>query len=194
MRVRRLSDERGIALAVAVFALVVIGALVAGTFYAGRLEQQTGRNTFYAAQAAEAAEAGLGDAIVGSDGHDAAGPARPISTAGSTSARPTVGALGQLTANRSVNRLTDNLFLVRSVGSAHQANGTQLASRSMGQLVRLVQADLEVNAGLTALGDVTITGGAEVTGIDGCRRTWVGQACPARRRTTSPACGTTTAR
>ena len=46
MRARRLSDERGIALAVAVFALVVIGALVAGTFYAGRLEQQTGRNTF----------------------------------------------------------------------------------------------------------------------------------------------------
>ena len=53
MRARRVSDERGIALAVAIFALVVIGALVAGTFYAGRLEQQTGRNTFTAAQAAE---------------------------------------------------------------------------------------------------------------------------------------------
>ena len=65
MRVRRLSDERGIALAVAVFALVVIGALVAGTYYAGRIEQQTGRNTMYAAQAAEAAEAGLHDAIGG---------------------------------------------------------------------------------------------------------------------------------
>src|SRR5919106_4115811 len=63
MRARRLSDERGIALAVAVFALVVIGALVAGTFFAGRLEQQTGRNTFMAAQAAEAAEAGLNDAV-----------------------------------------------------------------------------------------------------------------------------------
>jgi Tfp pilus assembly protein PilX len=65
MRARRLSDERGIALAVAVFALVVIGALVAGTFFAGRLEQQTGSNTFMAAQAAEAAEAGLSDAIAG---------------------------------------------------------------------------------------------------------------------------------
>ena len=35
MRAPRLSDERGIALAVAIFALVVIGALVAGTFFAG---------------------------------------------------------------------------------------------------------------------------------------------------------------
>jgi Tfp pilus assembly protein PilX len=57
------SDERGIALAVAIFALVIIGALVAGTFYAARLEQLTGRNTFTAAQAAEAAEAGLKDAV-----------------------------------------------------------------------------------------------------------------------------------
>ena len=59
----RLSNERGVALAVAVFALVVIGALVAGIFFAGRVEQQSGRNTFYAAQAAEAADAGLGEAI-----------------------------------------------------------------------------------------------------------------------------------
>ena len=52
MRARGVSDERGIALAVAIFALVVIGALVAGAFYAGRIEQQTGRNTFTAAQVA----------------------------------------------------------------------------------------------------------------------------------------------
>jgi hypothetical protein len=55
MRARQISDERGIALAVAIFALVVIGALVAGTFFVGRLEQQTGQNTFYVAQAAGAA-------------------------------------------------------------------------------------------------------------------------------------------
>ena len=63
MRASRVSSERGIALAVAVFALVVIGALVAGTFFAGRLEQQTGQNTMFATQAGEAAEAGLSDAI-----------------------------------------------------------------------------------------------------------------------------------
>jgi hypothetical protein len=39
-------------------------------------------------------------------------------------------------------------------------------------LIRLVQADVEVKAGLTALGNVTITGGAEVTGIDAVPPTW----------------------
>ena len=58
MRTPRLADERGMALAVAIFALVVIGALVAGAFFAGQMEQRTGRNTLYAAEAAQAAEAG----------------------------------------------------------------------------------------------------------------------------------------
>ena len=59
MRASPVANERGMALAVAIFALVVIGALVAGTFYAGRLEQQTGQNGFYAVQAAEAAQGAL---------------------------------------------------------------------------------------------------------------------------------------
>jgi len=180
MRVRRLSDERGIALAVAVFALVVIGALVAGTYYAGRIEQQTGRNTMYAAQAAEAAEAGLGDAIAGETSTTLlALQTDPDSTVSLGSY--TVGAAADsVTANRSVRWLADNLFLFRSDGRRSSANGTQLASRSVGQLVRLVQADLEVNAGLTALGDVTITGGAEVSGIDELPPLWAGKglSCP----------------
>ena len=65
MSTSRVSNERGMALAVAIFALVVIGALVAGTFFAGRLEQSSGQATVYAAQAAEAGEAGLSDAING---------------------------------------------------------------------------------------------------------------------------------
>src|SRR5687767_15728124 len=60
---RRLRDRRGIALAVAIFALVIMAALVAGSFFAGRLEQQSGRNTLFVGQAAEAAEAGLVEAL-----------------------------------------------------------------------------------------------------------------------------------
>ena len=39
-----LRDERGMALAVAIFALVVVGALVAGAFFAGTQEQRVGEN------------------------------------------------------------------------------------------------------------------------------------------------------
>jgi Tfp pilus assembly protein PilX len=172
MRARRLSDERGIALAVAVFALVVIGALVAGTFFAGRLEQQTGRNTFMAAQAAEAAEAGLNDAVAS---QTATGlldlPINSNLLAATPLADFPVG--DHTTATRKINRLTENVFLVRSLGTRTDAAGGQLAARSLGQLIRLVQPDIEVGAGLTALGDVTITGGAEVTGMDGVPPSWV---------------------
>ena len=53
-------DEQGMALILAVFGLVVIGALVAGSFFVGRVEQISGYNTTWASQAGEAAEAGLG--------------------------------------------------------------------------------------------------------------------------------------
>ena len=45
------------------FALAVIGALVSGTYFVARLEQQSGQNVLFAAQAAEAAEAGLNEAV-----------------------------------------------------------------------------------------------------------------------------------
>jgi hypothetical protein len=180
MRARRVSDERGIALAVAVFALVVIGALVAGTFFSGRLELLTGRNTFTAAQAAEAAESGLNQAIAGQTA--ASLLALPIDPdpldATDLGAFAVNGAY--TSASASINRLTDVLFLVRSSGVRTNAAGGQLAARSLGQLIRLVQADISVKAGLTALGDVTITGGAEVTGIDAVPPAWnaAAQDCP----------------
>ena len=122
MRARRVSDERGIALAVAIFALVVIGALVAGTFYAGRLEQQTGRNTFTAAQAAEAAEAGLKDAVVTQTATGLlALPVDPNLTGGTQLPDLTVGAY--TTAKRTINRLTENVFLVRSLAARTEPVG-----------------------------------------------------------------------
>lgn len=173
MRAQRLTDERGVALAVAVFALVVLGALVAGIFYSGRLEQQTGTNTFYAAQATEAAEAGLSHAIATQDastllalGAGEFTPLTPFSKAGTSS-------------DRSVTRLANKLFLVRSTGYSTDGAGGELARTSVGRLIRLVEVQLKVDAGLTALGNVTVTGGAEVTGYDEVPPLWQGEvACP----------------
>jgi Tfp pilus assembly protein PilX len=155
MRAPRLSDERGIALAVAIFALVVIGALVAGTFFAGRLEQQAGSNTFYAAQAAEAAEAGLNDAVA----TQTAASMLPLA-ANEEVVLTTIPVGAHATASRTMRRLADNVFLVRSIGTRTDAAGGQLAGRTLGQLIRLVQLDIEIEAGLTALGDVKVTGGS----------------------------------
>jgi hypothetical protein len=127
-------DERGIALAVALFALVLIGALVSGSFLAGFLEQQSGQNSMFAAQALAAAEAGLDEALVTPD--LAALEALPIGGVpldlGPLASRNSVG---------QVIRLTSTLFFVRCTGTHRDAEGNTLATRSLGLLVRILPAD-----------------------------------------------------
>lgn len=122
------------ALVMAIFALAVIGALVGGTFFIGRLEQQSGRNVLFAAQAGEAAEAGLNEALATVE-------------AASLERLPVDGMLdlGILTVpggavSREVSRLTSGLFLVRARGVTQGAAGTTLAARSLGLLVQLSPA------------------------------------------------------
>ena len=167
MRARRLTDERGIALALAVFALVVIGALVAGTFFAGRLEQQTGQNTFFTSQAAEAAEAGITDAM----GTSTAPDFLAIPTGGSVDLQP-VSLAGRVVAERKVDRLTQSVFLISSLGRRRDASGNDLATRSVGALVRLQMLDITVNAGLKAIGTVTVSGNSTVNGHDQTPPSW----------------------
>jgi hypothetical protein len=135
---RRKRDERGIALALAIFALVVIGALVAANFFVGRLEQQSGQYNLFARQAAEGAETGLLEAVA----------LLPVST---LIAMPPGGApldLGTSTlipsvrVERQVSRLTATLFIVRVRGTRQDAAGSPLAGRALGALVRLVSDTL----------------------------------------------------
>src|SRR5258705_4126300 len=58
---RNLQSERGMALAIAIFALVVVGALVAGAFFAGTQEQRVGDNQRRVQQSFGVAEAGAGE-------------------------------------------------------------------------------------------------------------------------------------
>ena len=124
------------ALPVALFALIVIGALVAGTFFAGRLEQQSGQNSFFAAQAAEAAEAGLAETVA-----DPAAASLETLAIGGPPADLGVLPLGDgITVHRQVSRLTTTLFIIRATGVRKDPAGTPLATRSAGLLVRLVAA------------------------------------------------------
>ena len=128
------SDERGIALALAIFALVVIGALVAANFFVGRMEQQSGQSSLFARQAAEGAESGLVEAVT-------------LLPASTLVAMPRGGApldLGSITLNpsvrveRQVSRLTGTLFFVRVRSTRQDAAGAPLAASALGALVRLV--------------------------------------------------------
>jgi hypothetical protein len=120
------------ALGVAVFALALMGGLVAGNFMAGWVEQQSGRNTLFAVQAAEAAEAELREAA-------AIAPRGSLAALAPGGAAHSLGAVsfGGITVQREVLRLTEKLFLIRTRASRLDAEGTPLATRSLGLLVKL---------------------------------------------------------
>src|SRR3989442_15079938 len=64
---RILRDERGMALAVAIFAMVVGGALVAGAFFAGTQEQRVGENQRRVQTSFGVAEAGAQERVLSWD-------------------------------------------------------------------------------------------------------------------------------
>ena len=121
------------ALALALFALVIVGALVAATFFVGRLEQQSGQNTLFAFQAAEAAEAAVSDAIA-----SLTEPALQAVPLGSTLALPEIALGDRAIGRRVIIRLTGSLFLIRATGRRLDAAGSELAVRVLGSLVKLV--------------------------------------------------------
>jgi hypothetical protein len=129
-------DERGMALPLALYALVVIGGLVAAGFFVALVEQQSGRNLLFATEVAGVAE---GDAWLAlSELAPAAARAVPL---GSTVASPGTFTAGPgLVLLRQLTRLADNLYLLQSRATREDGAGGQLASRAVG-ILAAVAAD-----------------------------------------------------
>jgi Tfp pilus assembly protein PilX len=56
---RLAGDERGMALALALFALIIVGGMVSGNFLVGLLEQRSGRNILLVTETSELAQGEL---------------------------------------------------------------------------------------------------------------------------------------
>lgn len=167
----RLDDERGVALAVAIFAIVIIGMLVAGAFYASLLEQRTGENTLYAQQAFEAAESGMADALNNWD--QSVYGAFPVDTPQTL----TTVTAGRTRYTPIVTRLNSTLFLVSARGEQVDGGGRILARRMLGTLARLTPTNVDVQAAVTSRGTVKVGGNATVDGNDHTPPGWT--SCPA---------------
>jgi hypothetical protein len=168
MRSPTRTDERGMALAVAIFALVVIGALVAGAFYASTLEQRTGRNSIYAAEATQVAETGpmavLADWNTYALNNTGVGTTTPLGTV-------STGLHSSYTMN--ATRLNTQLFLLTSLGSRTDASGAELARSTVATLARLSFANANAKAAVTVTKPVKFNGNAfQVIGNDSMPKGW----------------------
>jgi hypothetical protein len=129
--------QRGMALPLALLALVVIAALVAGGFAAALLEQRIGRNLLYAVQAAGAAEAGAAAVVSEWEAHGLG-----LLAPGDSAALPVASLPARAAYSPTVVRLNGDLFLVRVAGVRSDADGAALALREVGLLVRVADSAL----------------------------------------------------
>ncbi len=173
---RVMQDERGIALAVAIFALVIVGALVAGAFFAGTQEQRVADNTRRLGQSFGVAEVGIGRQVAGWDPtvnnvtptFDGRATSRLVVPDSTTE----TGVFGG-----QVFRFNGNLYLIditardnssRS-GSLNRSGG---ARQRIGLLTRIQPLQMDIRASLTTQGGANLTGNASVDGRDHIPTGW----------------------
>jgi hypothetical protein len=122
-------------LPLALLALVVIAALVAGAFASAYVEQRVGRNALYAVQAAGAAEVGAAAVIGEWEGYGLSLLASGVSTVLPTEVLP--GSSGYAA---TVRRLNNRLFLLQVEGRRTDADARPLARRRLGVVLRIADS------------------------------------------------------
>jgi len=173
---RILRDERGMALAVAIFALVVVGALVAGAFFAGTQEQRVGENQRRVQTSFGVAEAGAQERVMSWNpttmNKRALYPADSVAIGPNAQAPGGTGSYGGYS-----YKIGPNLFLIDVTGrDSRSASGAIAggggARQRIGMITRIAPVDFGIKASLTTQGGVSVGGNAEVQGADTIPTGW----------------------
>lgn len=164
--IRQLPDQRGIALGVALVALVVIGALVAGTFFVGTQEQRIGESQRRALRSFALAEGGVHE-VIGSWRPESINT-RAIYPVDSFRVPGRMAGAGSGSSGGWVYKLNRTMYLVDITGSDTVGSTGPLlaggARQRIGALVRVRPIDCGIAAALTTQGPVSLAGDAMVGG------------------------------
>ena len=160
--------REGFALAVAMVAIVVIGALIAGAFFTSTQEYRIGRNSLVDQRAYTAAEAGVTQPIQGW--------LRSLNLtmdAGTTLLKPdTLRIDGGGYAVRRVTRLDKYTFWVTSDGYAGGTSGALASHHRLNAVYRIAYPSFSILGALTVRGKVEVQGSSQVDGTDAVPPQW----------------------
>jgi hypothetical protein len=163
--------RKGFALAVAIGAIVIIGALIAGVFFASTQEFRIGRNTLLQTRALTAAEQGLYTVASLPPAGLWSSPLYTGMVSGATAAPiqilPGDGSVDTVR----VTKLNDLNFLVVSEGRAGATFGAQ-ARRRIAGLVTLQVPLINIRGALTTQGGTSIGGSSNISGNDSTFAGW----------------------
>ena len=164
-------NEQGMALAVAIFALVVVGGLVAGAFFIGTQEQRMGENQQRVQQAFGLAEAGAAEILRGWDPDSFNLRLRPFPADTVKLGRRGFPA-GTGSYGGNVFKLNQNLYFMDLFGAdtATGRGSATLARRGsggrqrIGVLTRIRPLQIPSSASLTTQGTVRLAGRSSIDG------------------------------
>ena len=180
LRTPKLPDERGMALALTLFALVILGALVSAAAVVGRLDRAGASGAGYAGQAQNAAETGLATLYASWD--PAVHSVLPVwdgtpATEWSSGVQ-TVGGNPGLVYVDSIRRVNAQLFYVRSIGRRLDRSGNVLAELALSQVFRITKPTIGVNAAITVQDPLALNGNAyTISGINSLPSQWGAGEC-----------------
>jgi len=181
-----LQSERGMALAIAIVALVVVGALIAGAFFSGTQEQRVAENVRRVQASFGVAEEGVYDIIrgwgdpttrakyAGLYSYPSVPPGLDTAKFRKTSASKTGSYSGTM------YKFSDELYMIDMTGQDTMSLAGRIrgggASQRLGLLARIRPLNLNVQAAVTSGGSNVVVGSASIDGNDHQPTGWPG--CP----------------
>ena len=161
--------RRGFAMFLAIGALVIIGVLVAGSSFITLQEQRLGQNSIVQTRAFSAAEFGLNK--IQSDWDKTPN----LQMVNGASFDTSYVLDGQGTAAVRYTRLNNETFWIVSEGRASAGNSpiaSRVAVKRVGAVLRLRIPTIRVAGAITAGGNVSVRGGADIDGRDSVPPGW----------------------
>jgi hypothetical protein len=153
------TQRHGIALPVALAAIVVVGALISGVFFASTQEFRTGRNTLSDLRAQHGAEAALNAVLASWDSNWV----NTITVGATASLADTT--IGHATVKRRITRTHPAMFLVTS--TANVGGGFDgRARKRLSAVVRIETPDFKIMGAITSRGRTETAGASDVSGND----------------------------
>ena len=160
--------RRGFAMFLSIGALVIIGVLVAGSSFISLQEQRLGQNSLVQTRAFTVAEYGLNKIQTDWD------KTPNLQMANGATFDTSYVVAGQGTANVHYVRLNDETFWIVSEGRASAGNlgGSREAVKRVGAVLRLRIPTIKAEGAITAGGNVSVRGGANIQGRDSVPPGW----------------------
>ena len=182
-----LKNERGMALAIAIVALVIVGALIAGALFSCTQEQRVAENVRRVQSSFGVAEEGVYDIIRGWNTvaakqkyadlypYPAVAPSRDTALFGRTTAKSKTGSY-----SGEMYKLNDQLYMIDMTAQDTMSLAGRIrgggASQRIGLLARIRPLQVNTQAAVTSGGADVVVGSASIDGNDHAPTGWAG--CP----------------